>query len=493
MKKFNLLSHLFCLLLTTAIFAQTNTWTGTVDRDWHKACNWSLNQIPTCSHDVLIPNTTNKPFITGTAHSKTINVASASGAFLEVESSGSGIVYVSSTNGGACGGIATNNGGCCTTSEWQKTSCPSTNANETANDLAIDDNYMYVVGSDGALGLGRQQWRIEKRNLSDGNLVTAFDGDGILQFDPQSGNPDVPLAINLDASGIFICGYYIAHPCCFTTGWRIEKRNATTGALMTAFNGSGAITYNIGDQYSNETAYDLVSDGTRLYVVGQEPGNGNRWRMICYNATTGAQVWSQLSDPSSGSDIARAVAVDASGVYIGGSDNTPGNEQWRIEKRNLTTGALIAAFGGSGAVVSNPTSSIDQLNDIAVDATGIYAVGYDNVPGNAEWRIEKRDLTTGALITTFGTNGVVTINPTTGFEVAHGVSVYNGRLHVVGTGSNGWRTSVLDAATGAELCATDPGTSTAYKVKANASGSFAVGGDPGCTAQWKMMKLCNCP
>src|SRR5262245_49902768 len=127
----------FILLLNiSAAFSQTNTWTGATDSDWHKACNWSLNLIPTCSHDVVIPNTTNKPKVTAIAHCKTINVASSSGAYLEVVSSGGGIVYVSSTNGGACSGTATDNGGCCTTAQWVQTSNPST-YDEEANDVVI--------------------------------------------------------------------------------------------------------------------------------------------------------------------------------------------------------------------------------------------------------------------------------------------------------------------------------------------------------------------
>lgn len=36
--------------------------------------------------------------------------------------------------------------------------------------------------------------------------------------------------------------------------------------------------------------------------------------------------------------------------------------------------------------------------------------GIDNDPGNAQWRIEKRDLVTGELVTDFGTDGVIQFN-----------------------------------------------------------------------------------
>ncbi len=492
------------IFLTINLFSQTtNTWTGAVDTSWHKACNWSLNRIPNCTDSVVIPNTTNKPYIRGIAHSKAVNVQSASGGHLYIQSSSGGILHVSSLNNGGCLGTATDNSGagCCTTSEWVKVSNPSAGSgnnddNENANDLVIDANYMWVVGKDGWFGTGRQQWRIEKRNLSDGNLVAGFGTGGVVQSDPQANQPDIPLTVDMDASGIYVGGYYIANPCCLTTGWRIEKRNATTGALINTFATGGVYSFNLPDQYSSEYLNDLVTNGTHVYAVGSFPSNGSEWHMKCLNATTGAQVWQQTSNPSSGSDIARAVAVDASGVYIAGSDNTPGNEQWRIEKRNLTTGALITTFGTNGAVTVNPTSTIDRLNDIAVDATGVYIAGWENQSSDYILRIEKRNLTTGALITSFGTNGVIHINPSNGYDTAEGIAVYNGRLHIVGVSNSptqGWRTFVLDANTGTTICSTSPGNSAGYKIQANASGSFAVGSDTGGNLQWKMMKLCSCP
>jgi hypothetical protein len=110
MKK-NLLSTLSLVLLFLAGMAQTNTWTGTKDNDWHKSCNWSLSQIPSCSHDVVIPATSNNPHVTGIAHSRTIQVQSTNGAQLFVETSNGAQLYISSVNG--CSGTPTNNSSCC--------------------------------------------------------------------------------------------------------------------------------------------------------------------------------------------------------------------------------------------------------------------------------------------------------------------------------------------------------------------------------------------
>lgn len=107
----NKLITLIFFSLSISIAAQTNTWTGSTDTDWHKACNWSLGVIPTCSHAVVIPTVGNYPSITGIAHSNTVSITSAAVSALSLTSSGGGVLYISN-GGGSCAGTATDNGGC---------------------------------------------------------------------------------------------------------------------------------------------------------------------------------------------------------------------------------------------------------------------------------------------------------------------------------------------------------------------------------------------
>ena len=46
-------------------------------------------------------------------------------------------------------------------------------------------------------------------------------------------------------------------------------------------------------------------------------------------------------------------------------DETPGNNQWRIEKRDIITGALVTAFETDGVVESNSSLDHDYVNSIA--------------------------------------------------------------------------------------------------------------------------------
>jgi hypothetical protein len=82
-----------------------------------------------------------------------------------------------------------------------------------------------------------------------------------------------------------------------------------------------------------------------------------------------------------------------------------GDDRWRIEKRRLTTGALDSTFGEwqghAGYVVSNPNlTAFEDVYAIAIDSAYMYLVGYDtDSSGQENWRIEKRDLATGQTAT----------------------------------------------------------------------------------------------
>jgi hypothetical protein len=73
---------------------------------------------------------------------------------------------------------------------------------------------------------------------------------------------------------------------------------------------------------------------------------------------SGDVVWVQTVDPTvTYDDEIYGVAVDGAAVYAVGFDSktTPTyDDQWRIEKRNLTNGALVSSFGSSGVVVKAP-------------------------------------------------------------------------------------------------------------------------------------------
>lgn len=97
----------FFVFIFSINLAQTNTFNGSTDNSWHKACNWSLNTIPTCAMTVTIP-TGLIVNVTNIAHCNILNLQGTA----DVNISGTGQLEVSSTTGATCAGTATDLGGC---------------------------------------------------------------------------------------------------------------------------------------------------------------------------------------------------------------------------------------------------------------------------------------------------------------------------------------------------------------------------------------------
>ncbi|HSE34839.1 MAG TPA: hypothetical protein VLB83_01820, partial [Candidatus Paceibacterota bacterium] len=131
--------------------------------------------------------------------------------------------------------------------------------------------------------------------------------------------------------------------------------------------------------------------------------------------------------------------VDASYIYVAGVDVVPGNNQWRIQKLDITTGAAVTAFDSDGTVMSNPSTSPDEPFAMVLTATDLYIGGYDNVvgAGNDQFRIEKRDISTGALVAGFGASGVVQENLSTSDERIHAARHDGTYLYVAGLTQSG--------------------------------------------------------
>ncbi len=68
------------------LVADTLTWTGTVDTNWHRPCNWSPAKVPSCCNTVIIPLTSNQPVVSNIAGCHDMVIYSTNGAKLKVDS-----------------------------------------------------------------------------------------------------------------------------------------------------------------------------------------------------------------------------------------------------------------------------------------------------------------------------------------------------------------------------------------------------------------------
>jgi hypothetical protein len=306
---------------------------------------------------------------------------------------------------------------------------------EGANSIAVDPNagHIYIAGYDRAPGATNSQWRIEKRKANSGNLCTAaecgtaFGTNGVVSSNPTIGD-DFPLSIVLDTAG----GYVYTSGYDSTSGnqWRIEKRLMTDGSLVAAFGTSGVFTLNPSNQDDKIRMIDIDPTGQYLYIAGSDEGNGNTaWRVdkrrasdaaLCTAVNCGTAFDTDgiyNSNPSARGDNINSLQVDDAGgaIYVGGYDAGPGNnnEQWRVEKLDLNTGALITSFATSGVLTTNPSAGTDAIVDLDLDGAGgfFYIIGTDANGANQRWRIEKRNRTDGSLVTTFGASGILTSDP----------------------------------------------------------------------------------
>jgi hypothetical protein len=390
---------------------------------------------------------------------------------------------------------------------WSVASNPS-NEKERAVAIEVDNSGVYVAGNDKSLGGNNSQWRVEKRSLDDGSLLwfqeinfsngddymkdMALDTTGIYLVGSRpklsitggkvqkrdltgelvlwsinlSGNLNSANSVEVDASGVYVGSVeygartLLSAPFVLRDEVMIRKYNSTNGqpiwSAMEGLVSNGATSVKIAlgaDRVYviDQRTYDFLDD----YIIVSE-GLANWdfnevWAVYAHDTTTGALLSEQIAYYPSGKFRLgpSAVTLDAGGLYTAGNiirdTNTDG---WGLQKRSLTnfgstlwqvevnypmeelSDSLLTAkikdghiyLGGgdhpggdyqfrlekrdaqSGALVWTKTEDIssgadDVITDIALHSSGIYIAGYDSLPSNEkdQWRIQKRAIADPAV------------------------------------------------------------------------------------------------
>lgn len=229
--------------------------------------------------------------------------------------------------------------------------------------VTIDSNYVYVTGYKG---------RIEKRNKSDGELVTAAE--------------DASYDVNFRG----ICAYgdsvYATGFCQNTYGWRTVRRLKSDLSLVWAKE------YNFYDPGYN-VGYGIWADSTGVYVAGSVesmgPAGQSQWAIEKRELGNGDQVWGVIYDPAPGAyDVPFGVVGDSTHIYIGGWKY---GGTWLVNKRLKSDGSFVWAKFDDLAAGGN-----FGCQDVALDECGVYAAGGDEIPGGTIIkRITKRNYSTG--------------------------------------------------------------------------------------------------
>ncbi len=388
--------------------------------------------------------------------------------------------------------------------EWATVSDP-TGTDAEAFAIALDSGptktWMYFVGYDTNTGINQDdQWRIEKRKLSDGTLDPTF---GVKIINPSIGYDDA-YSVVTTTDALYVVGVDQAG----TSGkdrWRIEKRSLDTGNYI------GFGTVNSAETGTSD-AYSSATDGSSLYVVGFDTDvNGiEEWRFEKFDLTTGASqtvVTSATGIIGHVSNEANAVVYDAGNLYIAGYDSLTTTAKWRLEKRG-TDGSIAAGFGdgGTGVVSATTFTFAGYASALATgpSQTGLIIAGADTTTNN-KWRLAKIDKSNGSLDTAFGTGGFITYDVAPGWAEPFAVTVVGDSIYVAGyedtlAGTAAWRiekrdffTGILDVSFGNGGAVTyDPSTGEdiIYAIAADGAGLYLAGRDVDSNNhfEWRMEK-----
>jgi hypothetical protein len=378
---------------------------------------------------------------------------------------------------------------------------------------ATDGTSSFIVGQTG-FAANNDQWRIEKRTLATGALDASFNGTGFRTVNPGTGG-DLPLKLVIDGTAMYILAIKETGPSSGIGNWYLEKRLLSDGTLDATFNSGAGLTLAGNDGAPGA----LLVDGTSIYLaIGEKVGSNYQWRIEKRNKLTGAldtafgSLGVIVEDINGNPDAPAAIVTDGTYMWLGGvydasaGGSPPPYSKARFEKRRLDNGNLVAAFG-TGGVITEVLNATDELEvkDIVRDGTSLYAlIEVKPAVGNSLWRLEKRNLSDGALTVTVADSGASSQGSPGNGNPGNGLFIDGLNLYVGGTDSAGggtWRlekrlllTLALDGTFGtagvvSDLPAGGSGNQTTFVITGGviySGGLSSAGGDHWrLTARWK--------
>lgn len=302
--------------------------------------------------------------------------------------------------------------------------------------------YLLMARETGA-GSGSFALRIEKRTAATGALVTAFGSNGVVTTSSPASFDGIPLPWTMAVDGSFV---YVAGPqeeSSTDSQWRIEKRDRTTGQLIPTFGLAGRVDEN--PSGSADGCFSIVLGETSMWLVGADTVQGTsasngririeKRRLLDGSLEAGFGAGGIVSvDPGPGDDLGEDALTDGTSLFVYSrveTANGSGLFQSRIEKRDLATGALGASVTGAA---TDPTGEL-PFSHLALDGGDLYVCQADGSV-DAKWSIEKRSASTLSLVPSFGTAGVVQINPSvSGYDRPLGIVAAGGVILVAGMDS----------------------------------------------------------
>ncbi len=323
---------------------------------------------------------------------------------------------------------------------------------DSVSDLVIDSQGRIVMCGNSNKGSQDNDIVVWRYN-PDGTLDTTFNGTGFVIHQNAGGGADrmdAAKALTLDDDGnIVVCGAsWNASGFYDIVVWRFEP----DGDLDSTFDGDGFAveSYPAGGTL-HDSASDIVIDSSgKIFVTGDSYNAGGNTDMVvlCFDDTgtldasfdgDGIFVHGNAAG-GDGHDGGESILIDGSGrlLICGHSDASTARDivLWRMTK----TGVLDSTFDSDGIVIIDDTvidDSYDTGKDAVLDGSGNILVSASGYNSDGYYQGVICRLTSGgALDSTFGTDGIVTmVNPAETNETVRFNSITidsNGRIVVAG-------------------------------------------------------------
>ena len=271
------------------------------------------------------------------------------------------------------------------------------------------------------------------RYNTDGSLDTSFGNNGIVSS-PFGGEFDRALAIALQSDGkiLAVGGVGSLPPIIFVL------RYNPNGTLDTTFDGDGIVTKTVGiggeaDSIAVQSDGKIVIGGYTLNNLAQDFFTFVRFNQNGSTDTSFGNSGVVLADFGL-IDFFGELIIQPDGKILGiGSGDVSSNNPLLALVRLNSNGSFDTSFDGDGRVTRQLPAFLDETSSIDLQTDGKIVVGGSNNENITAFRYNAN----GSLDTTFGTNGLATINLNNPSSASDIKVQTNGKIIVGGRVSTG--------------------------------------------------------
>lgn len=227
---------------------------------------------------------------------------------------------------------------------------------------------------------------------------------------------------------------------CLLLGALAPPALAEAGTLDSSFGVAGKVMTNIGAGFDAAFGVAVQPADGKVVAAGRTSGGGGKFALARYNAdgtldTSFGGDGKVTTNFTSGDDWANAVVIQTDGKIVAAGRASGAGGKFALARYN-TGGSLDTSFGGDGTVITNFTSGDDLIFGVAIqpaDGSIVVAGFVDDGPGSKLGL--ARYHANGTRDTTFDVDGRVTTDLTNGPDGAYGVAIQpaDGKIVAAGT------------------------------------------------------------